>query len=74
MKLSISEQHLQIGLRVKQYREEHCISQEAFAKQCKINLEVLKRIERGEVNFRLTTLIRLIQQTGNSLFIPVKKS
>lgn len=69
MKSSISQQHLQIGLRVKQFREFHAISQPAFAKKCDISLEVLKRIERGEVNFRFTTLVKLLQVMGNSLFV-----
>lgn len=72
MKSSISDQHLQIGMRVKQFREEHCISQEAFAKQCKISVQVLRRVERGEVNFRLTTLIKLMQQMGSSLLMSAK--
>ncbi len=74
MKSSIGDQHIQIGMRVKQFREEHRISQEAFAKQCKISQGILRRIERGEVNFRITTLIKLLKQTGNSLLMPGKKN
>jgi transcriptional regulator with XRE-family HTH domain len=68
MKRQISDYHLQIGLTVQKYREEKEISPAAFARLIGVKIEILNRIERGEINFRLTTLIKLMQVMGKVPF------
>ncbi len=64
----ISETHAQLGLAIQQYRQQHHLSMKAFSSLCDVRVAVLKRIEKGEVNFRLTTLIKLLQVMGEALY------
>lgn len=71
MKKSISDYHLKVGLSIREYRQEKQLTVSVFAQLCGIKVDLLKRIERGEVNFRLTTLLKLMQVIGK-LSLPVK--
>ncbi len=64
MNKAISYYHEAFGFAVRQYREEKALSIPAFAELCGIRADVLKRIEKGEVNFRLTTLLKLKKVMG----------
>ncbi|MBL0882669.1 MAG: helix-turn-helix transcriptional regulator [Chitinophagaceae bacterium] len=74
MKKSIGCYHEQIGLNIQAYRKHHQLSLQDLSRQCGIEVSQLQRIERGEVNFRLTTLIRLMYVIGQNLFFPLKKA
>ncbi|MFW2477503.1 MAG: helix-turn-helix domain-containing protein [Sediminibacterium sp.] len=72
MKKPISDYHLKVGLSIREYRQEHQLTVSALAQLCGIKVDLLKRIERGEVNFRLTTLLKLIRVMGTLAF-PAKE-
>ncbi|MFN3664780.1 MAG: helix-turn-helix domain-containing protein [Sediminibacterium sp.] len=68
MNKAISDHHVQVGLVIKEYREEHELSLSTFARLCDVRVDILKRIERGEVNFRLTTLVKFMRVMGKVPF------
>lgn len=74
MKKPISDHHEQIGKNIQKFREEHGLSIAQLSRSCHIEVAKLQRIERGEVNIRLTTLVRLMQVMGKALFPIIKKS
>lgn len=64
MNKAISDHHAQVGLAIKEYREGYQLSVSAFARLCDVRVSVLRRIEKGEVNFRLTTLVKFMRVMG----------
>lgn len=68
MHTPISNHHERVGLAIQEYRNEHKLSIHAFARLCSIRVDVLERMERGEVNFRLTTMVKLINVMGKVPF------
>ena len=74
MKESISSYHEQIWLNIQAFRKQHQLSLPELSQQCGIAVPQLQRIERGEVNCRLTTLIRLMHVIGHDLFSPIEKA
>lgn len=74
MKKSIRSYQEQIGLNIQAFRKHHQLSLPELSQQCGIAVSQLQRIERGEVNCRLTTLIRLMHVIGQGLFSSIKKA
>lgn len=75
MKKSISNNYQeQIGYHIQAFRKHHQLSLKDLSQQCGIEVQQLQRMERGEVNFRLTTLIRLMRVIGQDLFSSAKKA
>lgn len=68
MKKSVSVYHEQIGHNIQTFRKHHQLSIKDLSQRCGIDVQQLQRIERGEVNFRLTTLVRLMDVFGQNLF------
>lgn len=68
MKKSISVYQEQIGQNIQAFRKHHQLSIKDLSQRCGIQVQQLQRIERGEVNFRLITLVKLLQVMGNVLF------
>lgn len=74
MKKSISVYHDQIGQNIQAFRKHHQLSIKDLSQRCGIEVQQLQRIERGEVNFRLTTLVRLIEVIGLDIFSLAQKA
>nr|WP_294991427.1 helix-turn-helix transcriptional regulator [uncultured Sediminibacterium sp.] len=74
MKKPISDYHLKVGLSIREYRQEYQLTVSELAQSCGIKVEILERIERGEVNFRLTTLLKFIRVMGSLAFPAKEKS
>lgn len=72
MKKSISFYHEQIGQNIQTFRKHHQLSLKDLSQRCGIRVLQLQRMETGEVNFRLTTLIRLMHVIGQDLFSPLE--
>ncbi|MBT9483084.1 helix-turn-helix transcriptional regulator [Sediminibacterium sp.] len=64
MNKAISDHHVQVGLAINAYRKEKQLSISTFARLCHVRVAVLRRIEKGEVNFRLTTLVKFMRVMG----------
>lgn len=71
MKKTISVYHDQIGQNIQAFRKHHQLSIQDLSQRCGIEVQQLQRMERGEVNFRLTTLVKVLQVTGNVLFYQI---
>ncbi|MEN9298624.1 MAG: Helix-turn-helix domain [Bacteroidota bacterium] len=71
MKKTISVYHDQIGQNIQAFRKHHQLSIKDLSQRCGIDVQQLQRMERGEVNFRLTTLVKVLQVTGNVLFYQI---
>lgn len=74
MKKSISVYHEQIGQNIQAFRKYHQLSMQELSQLCHIAIPQLERIESGHVNFRLTTLIRLMDVMDQALFSPLQKA
>lgn len=70
----ISVYHEQIGGHIQAFRKNHQLSIKNLSQRCAIAVQQLQRIERGEVNFRLTILVRLMDIFEQDLFSPIQKS
>lgn len=68
MQTAISAIHTQIGMNVQAFRKKHAFTLDAFGKLCQIKVDHLKQIEKGTVNMRLSTLIKLLSVMELSLF------
>jgi transcriptional regulator with XRE-family HTH domain len=67
MKRPISDLHWQIGVNIQSFREQHTLTIRDLSKQCGINIKQLERIEGGQVNIRLTTVVKLMKIMGTPL-------
>ena len=47
MNKAINDHHVQVGLVIKEYREEHELSLSTFVHLCDVRVDMLKRIEKG---------------------------
>lgn len=74
MKKSISLYHDQIGQNIQAFRKHHQLSIKDLSQRCGIDVQQLQRMERGAVNCRLTTLVRLMDVMGQDLFSFEEKS
>ena len=74
MKKSISVYHKQIGQNIQAFRKHHQLSIQDLSQRCGIEVQQLQRMERGEVNFRLSTLVRLMDVIGQDVFSFEEKS
>lgn len=63
----------EIGQRLKQRRNTLNITQPDLAELAKINLNTIYKIERGQANPTLSTLIRLADVLGLELNVDVKR-
>lgn len=67
MKRPISDLHWQIGVNIQSFRALHALTIHDLSKQCGIDIKQLERIEGGQVNIRLTTVVKLMKIIGASL-------
>ena len=74
MKKSISVYHKQIGQNIQAFRKHHQLSIQDLSQRCGIEVQQLQRMERGAVNFRLSTLVRLMDVIGQDIFSFEEKS
>lgn len=63
---------LQLGLLIKQARQDKCLSQEELAWRCDITKNGLGKIELGRSQVRITTLARIFMQLDIN-FIEIQK-
>lgn len=61
------ETRIKIGARIRQMRTEKGLSQEAFANTNGIDRTQVSRLERGESNFELNTLVIFIRALDTTL-------
>ncbi|QEE50334.1 helix-turn-helix transcriptional regulator [Flavobacterium alkalisoli] len=68
--MNISEEKylIELGNKIKHFREENNLSQEDLANDCNIPKSQIGRIERAEINTTIRTLIKI----ASALNIPVK--
>jgi transcriptional regulator with XRE-family HTH domain len=68
--LSVSAR--QLGQRIRDCRERQRIIQRELAKRAQLPVRTIGRIERGEVDVRLSTLLRIAKALGKSAreFLP----
>lgn len=52
---------IRVGQLVARYRERHNMSQEKLAEVLDLHVNQIARLERGEVDFRVSTLIALLR-------------
>lgn len=61
------EAQAEVGIRIKAMRENKGWSQEQFATMCGIDRSLLGMIERGNKNFRLSTLLPIAKQLESTV-------
>lgn len=73
MKKNISAIHVQIGANIRVFRKEHGLTLADLSKLCCIEVDQMKRMERGEVDFRFTTLVKLLLIMDTAVFDKIEK-